>query len=136
MKSPPDLHDNIGRVGRGSVVLVTGYGLETRELQEFGTITEGNTSTCSVLVAPDMNLYPRWSINAEIAEFVDVVVDGVLRGSVLNHSIHTLFQNSLDKVLYQPLDSKSKVGKLGGVKNCQMQVTIRDASKGMCYILI
>ncbi|TEY47576.1 hypothetical protein BOTCAL_0304g00110 [Botryotinia calthae] len=89
MKIPPGLIGFDGKVLKGEVYLTSGNsgtpGNRTKLLEE-GMKREGNHFTCYALTAEDDAIVPCFSISSGAVEFVDIVVDGILRASHSNEA--------------------------------------------------
>ncbi|KAF4626609.1 hypothetical protein G7Y89_g11549 [Cudoniella acicularis] len=102
------------------------------ELQEFEIPSDGQKSSCYVLTSPGDNLTVRIAVTLapQVEEFVDLVVDGILRASTPIKKTKTKNFNydvSFDKVLFYAFkDDKKKGLKLG-----HMQIQSRDTSKDL-----
>ncbi|KAH8670237.1 hypothetical protein BGZ60DRAFT_563742 [Tricladium varicosporioides] len=101
------------------------------DLKEFDMLGDGKTSNCYLLTSPGDILTPHLAISLthQAEEFVDVVVDGILRassgvkkgGKAKNFTNHVTF----DKVLSYTF----KGNKRKALMASQMVVQTRDASK-------
>ncbi|PVH78239.1 hypothetical protein DL98DRAFT_256432 [Cadophora sp. DSE1049] len=119
MKIPSGSLDANGKTAKGEVILTVGE--DQVALQEFGTTTEGNKTSCYVLTSRGDIPTMRFALNASIADHVDLVVDGVLRNCQSTPFSKT-FKGTFEKALYQGMKTKSK---RGAVKYSKMQVKDR-----------
>ena len=124
MKIPSGCLDANGKTAKGEVILTVGE--DQVALQEFGTATEGNKTSCYVLTSRGDIPTIRFALNANIADHADLVVDGVLRNSQ-SGSILKTFKGSFEKALYQGMKTKTK---RGAAKYSKMQVKERVSITG------
>ncbi|KAL2068703.1 hypothetical protein VTL71DRAFT_15041 [Oculimacula yallundae] len=124
MKIPPGFLDSNGKAAKGDFVLSKGD--DQVEVQEFGTVTEGNQTSCYVLTSPGDELTLSFALRAGIANHADFVVDGVLRNC--RTAPTRGFNGSFDKVVYQGRKSGTK---RAAVRYSRMMVKQRGTVEGM-----
>ncbi|KAH8598118.1 hypothetical protein B0O99DRAFT_738961 [Bisporella sp. PMI_857] len=78
MKIPPGLRNHRGKEGSGNIELV---GIDGQPLNEYGVSIDGNTIFCYALTAPGDVLTVQYEIGAGVVDFIDVVIEGILRES-------------------------------------------------------
>ncbi|KAG4439345.1 hypothetical protein IFR05_005157 [Cadophora sp. M221] len=128
MKIPPGFLDANGKVAKGEIVLTQSEDQDsTAYLQEFGTTVKGNKISSYVLTSPGDIPVLSFNVNANIADYADFVVDGVLRNCHSN-ALSKSFKGAFDKVVYQGVKSN---GRRTGVKYSKMKVKERGTIKGM-----
>lgn len=108
------------------------------DLKEFDIPGDDKTSNCYLLTSPGDILTPHLAISLthQAEEFVDVVVDGILRassgikkgGKAKNFTNHVNF----DKVLSYTFKGDKRKALVAN----QMLVQTRDTSKGIHYYLV
>lgn len=125
MRIPSGSLDANGKTAKGEVILTVGE--DQVALQEFGTTTEGDKTSCYVLTSDGDIPTMRFALNANIADHADFVVDGVLRNCQFS-SISKTFKGSFEKALYQGMKTKTK---RGAAKYSKMQVKERVSITGM-----
>jgi len=129
MRAPQGLLGADGKPGKANVLLASG--MNGNPLQEYGYKVEGNQTTCYVLASPGDIITVPFSLNAGIGDFVDLVVDGVLRKSATVHQRGKKFGKTFKKVCYSEL----KWGRRAGLKSYKMEVRSRNTKKGRNFIL-
>lgn len=103
-----------GHIVKGDVLLQ----VDGADAQEFELPADGNKFGCYVLTKPGDALIARSAVNLEfdVEEFVDVVVDGVLRAtSVIKKGVGkvkkpTIHKPVFEKVLFYRYDNGKKKG--------------------------
>jgi hypothetical protein len=116
-----------GDVVKGDVLL----SVNGKDAKEFDNPADGNKFSSYVLTAPKDILSVRTSATLEdgVEEFVDCVVDGVLRSTspVKKGKGKKMMDKPIfDKVLFYRYEN----GKKRGLKIGQMEVASRDSTKG------
>jgi len=116
-----------GDTVKGEVLLF----LNEKDAQEFNIPADGNKFGCYVLTAPKDILSVRTAITLAdgVEEFVDCVVDGVLRATSQikkGKGKKTTDKTVFDKVLFYRFEN----GRKRGLKMGQIEVASRDSTKG------
>lgn len=102
-------------------------GTDGNDLREYGTVTDGIHSTCLVLTSPGDVISVPFLIEPGVADFADLVVDGILRESASVSGLTRPIKGHFKRVSHQ---RKLKNNKRGGLKFYKMEVQRRDARKG------
>ncbi|TGO27640.1 hypothetical protein BPAE_0039g00500 [Botrytis paeoniae] len=127
MKIPPGLTGFDGKALKGEVYLTSGNsgtpGNRTKLLEE-GMKREGNHFTCYALTAEDDAIAPCFNINSGVVEFVDVVIDGILRASHSNEGATKNFSKKFEWVVGQIKSSNRYVDRI-----YQLQIAKRNIEK-------
>lgn len=127
MKIPPGLTGFDGKALKGEVYLTSGnsgaLGNRTKLLEE-GVKREGNHFTCYALTAEDDAIVPCFNINSGVVEFVDVVVDGILRASHSNEARTKNFSKKFEWVVGQTKSRNRYVDRI-----YQLQIAKRNIEK-------
>ncbi|KAF7911234.1 uncharacterized protein EAF01_002741 [Botrytis porri] len=127
MKIPSNLTGFDGKALRGEVYLTSGnsgpLGNRTK-LLEKGMKHEGNHFTCYALTAENDAIAPCFNINSGVIEFVDVVVDGILRASHSNEGATKNFSKKFDWVVGQIKSGNRYVDRI-----YQLQIAKRNIAK-------
>ncbi|KAF7960704.1 hypothetical protein EAE96_000378 [Botrytis aclada] len=127
MKIPTGLTDFNGKALKGEVYLTSGNsgtpGNRTK-LLEKGMKQVGNHFTCYALTAEDDAIAPCFTINSGVNEFVDVVVDGILRASHSNESATKNFSKKFEWAVGQIKSSNRYVDRI-----YQLQIAKRNLEK-------
>ncbi|KAF5871904.1 uncharacterized protein Bfra_008930 [Botrytis fragariae] len=127
MKIPPNLTGFDGKALKGEVYLTSGNsgtpGNRTKLLEE-GMKREGNHFTCYALTAEDDAIAPCFNMNSGVVEFVDVVVDGILRASHSNEGATKNFSKKFEWVVGQIKSSNRYVDRI-----YQLQIAKRNIEK-------
>ncbi|TGO65445.1 hypothetical protein BCON_0002g00270 [Botryotinia convoluta] len=127
MKIPPGLTGFDGKALKGEVYLTSGNsgtpGNRTKLLEE-GMKREGNHFTCYALTTEDDAIAPCFNINSGVVEFVDVVVDGILRASHSNEGATKNFSKKFEWVVGQIKSSNRYVDRI-----YQLQIAKRNIEK-------
>jgi hypothetical protein len=99
-------------------------------LSEYGTVNNGVYATCFVLASPGDIITAPFALRRGVADFADLVVDGIRRDSVSATRQDRSFSRIFRRACYC---EKLKNGKTGGLKSCHMKVQSRDIEKGKIY---
>jgi hypothetical protein len=123
MKLPSGLLDKKGASAKGSVVL-TSHTTDTN-LEEFGVTVNADdcTASCYVLAKSEDIIEVHFALNPNVADFVDIIVDGIRRRTFENGSQNITFRAKCDRVLYM---RRCKNNKRGGLRYSRMQVRVRE----------
>jgi len=128
MKTPPSTINAKGELDKGTVNLCSAHHPKREEkdahLQEFGVEIDGTTTTCYVLTTPGDIIEVDYAFNAGIVGFIDFVVDGVRRKTVVGRA-GSLNRGTIDRGLSM---ARGKDGKRAGLKHCHMQLKLREQS--------
>jgi hypothetical protein len=124
MKLPEGLLNIKGKRALGVVEL---RGTDGNDLREYGTVNDGIHTTCLVLTSPGDIISVPFTIDPGVADFADLVVDGILRESAFVSGPTKSLKGHFRRVSHQ---SRLKHNKRGGLKFCKMEVRSRDAEKG------
>lgn len=133
MKIPPGLFDPSGKASASWVSIYAVDGENETELREFGPKIngEGDNTSCYVLAAPGDILRVKYSLYGGEAEFLDLVVDGILRDSLVNSHIKTEpkkgYAGAFDWALYQVKNGP----RASALQQWQMVVQHRTNGKGI-----
>ncbi|CAD6442253.1 57e1e1d9-6f0f-4b10-a119-c831c10e5764 [Sclerotinia trifoliorum] len=122
MKIPSGLLGFDGKPVKGEICLKGGR--ENGKLHEEGMKREGNHFSCYALTAEGDAITPCFSINSGVVEFVDVVVDGILRASHSNEKATQAFSKKFEWVAGQVKIRNRYVG-----KTYQLQIKERNIEK-------
>ncbi|TGO13027.1 hypothetical protein BTUL_0078g00360 [Botrytis tulipae] len=127
MKIPPGLTGFDGKALKGEVYLTSGNsgppGNRTKLLEE-GVKREGNHFTCYALTAEDDAIVPCFNVNSGVVEFVDVIVDGILRASHSNEAGTKNFSKKFEWVVGQIKSRNRYVDRI-----YQLQISKRNIEK-------
>ncbi|TGO34734.1 hypothetical protein BHYA_0184g00150 [Botrytis hyacinthi] len=127
MKIPPGLTGFDGKALKGEVCLTSGNsgppGNRTKLLEE-GVKREGNHFTCYALTAEDDAIVPCFNMNSGVVEFVDVIVDGILRASHSNEAGTKNFSKKFEWVVGQTKSRNRFVDRI-----YQLQIAKRNIEK-------
>ncbi|KAB8304325.1 hypothetical protein EYC80_003735 [Monilinia laxa] len=121
MKIPASLLDFNGKVVKGEICLKGG---NSTKLLEEGLKREGNHFTCYALTSEDDSITPCLAINSGVVEFVDVIIDGILRASHSNDKPTTQFSRNFGTFIGQVKEGSKYIN-----KSFQLQVTKRNTEK-------
>ncbi|KAF7863911.1 hypothetical protein EAF04_006876 [Stromatinia cepivora] len=122
MKIPSGLLGFDGKTVKGEICLKGGG--DNRKLHEEGMKREGNHFTCYALTAEGDAITPCFNINSGVVEFVDVIVDGILRASHSNDKATHAFSKKFEWVAGQVKTRNKYVG-----KTYQLQIKERNVEK-------
>ncbi|EDN95979.1 predicted protein [Sclerotinia sclerotiorum 1980 UF-70] len=122
MRIPSGLLGFDGKPVKGEICLKGGG--DNGKLHEEGMKREGNHFTCYALTAEGDAITPCFSINSGVVEFVDVVVDGILRASHSNEKATQAFSKKFEWVAGQVKIRNKYVG-----KTYQLQIKERNIKK-------
>jgi hypothetical protein len=125
MKIPSGLLDWQGQDAKASFHL---EGSSGQRLQEFGFKADGIHASCHVLTSAGDVLKTWFEIHPGVAEFVDIIYDGVLRDSHANPNPGKVWNGTAIKVCQY--NSRGKTGKLSGLKYVKPIVQARNREKG------
>lgn len=126
MKIPTGLLGFDGKVVKGEICLKGGDGTK---LHEEGLKREGNRFTCYALTSEDDAITPCLAINSGVVEFVDVIVDGILRASHSNDKPTAQFSKNFDSFFGQVKEGHQNI-----TKSYQLQVARRNIEKSQSII--
>lgn len=124
MKLPEGLLNIKGTRALGVVELRDTDG---NDLREYGVAQKGFQTTCWVLTSPGDVISAPFSMDPGVADFADLVVDGILRDSISVSAPTKSLKGIFKRVCHQP---RLKNDKRGGLKFCKMVVQSRDTTKG------
>jgi hypothetical protein len=129
MKLPAGLLDTNGKPAKGWIYL---RGSDGEILQEFGEAGVNTRASCHALTSVGDNIEIEFLLNPNIAQFVDVLIDGVLRETASTKNANKVFKGHITKVWHQQRTGNG-VGseRMGALKYCTMIVQPRNASKGL-----
>lgn len=126
MKTPPATINTKGQADKGTVFLCSAHHPKRDStechLQEFGLEIDGTTSTCYALTSATDVIDIDYAFNKGIVGFIDVIVDGVRRKTIFGRAGSTN-RATINRGLYM---ARGKDGKRAGLKNCLMQVKVRE----------
>ncbi|KAJ8065973.1 hypothetical protein OCU04_005070 [Sclerotinia nivalis] len=122
MKIPSGLLGFDGKTVKGEICLKGGG--DNGKLHEEGMKREGNHFTCYALTAEGDAITPCFNINSGVVEFVDVVVDGILRASHSNDKATQAFSKKFEWVAGQVKTRNKYIG-----KTYQLQIKERNLEK-------
>jgi len=128
MKTPTGPLNIHGKAAKGTVVL---KGNDGEDLQEFGGKTVGNQASCYALTSLGDIITVHFALSPGVADFVDVVVDGILRESVSNARPDKLFKGSFKKVCQH--DRFHRSDRRAAFKFSKMVVQNRSTQKGKSF---
>ncbi|QSZ37527.1 hypothetical protein DSL72_008625 [Monilinia vaccinii-corymbosi] len=121
MKIPAGLLGFDGDAVKGEICLKGGNGAR---LLEEGMKREGNRFTCYALTSEGDAITACLAISSGVVEFVDVIVDGILRASHSNDKSTKHFSKNFDTFIGQVKEGNKYVN-----KSYQLQVTKRNTDK-------
>lgn len=127
MKIPAGLLDFDRNVVKGEICLKGG---NSAKLLEEGLKREGNHFTCYALTSEDDAITPCLAINSGVVEFVDIIVDGILRASHSNDKPTAQFSKNFETFVGQVKEGNKYVN-----KSFQLQVAKRNTEKGKLFVL-
>jgi hypothetical protein len=124
MKLPEGILNVKGMKASGVVQL---QGSDGNDLREYGSTNEGVQTTCLVLTAPGDIITVPFILNRGVADFADLVVDGILRDSTSVSAPNKSFKGNFKRVCHQ---ERFKNDKRRGLKSCKMEIQSRDTESG------
>lgn len=124
--------DTKGNPAKGSVVL-TSHNTDAN-LEEFGTTVNNDdcTASCYVLAKDGDVIEIHFAINPNVADFVDIIIDGIRRRTFENRTQNITFRGTCDRVLYM---RRCKNGKRGGLRYFRMQVKAHETGRSMMTLV-
>lgn len=126
MHFPDELLGFDGKAMKGEVYLKGGT---NAKLKEEGMKQEGNHFTCYALTAEDDAITACLTINSGVVEFVDVVVDGILRASHCNDKATKKFTKNFDWFAGQVKTTRNIIV----AKSYQLQIAKRNVEKSQSF---
>lgn len=113
--------------GRKAIGLIQLQGSDGNDLREYGSTNEGVQTTCLVLTSPGDVITVSFLLDRGVADFADLIVDGILRDSTSVSAANKIFKGTFKKACHQ---ERLKNGKRGGLKACKMEIQSRDTESG------
>lgn len=113
--------------GTKATSVVRLLGSDGRLLREYSTVNSRIYTTCLVPTSPGDIVTALFVLQPEVADFVNLVVDGIRRDSASTSGPEKSFNRIFKRACHQ---GKHKNGKTGGLKSCTMEVQSRNADKG------
>lgn len=106
-------------------------GHDGKALREYGIISDGLNTSCLALTSPGDAIIIPFVLEPGVADFVDLVVDGIRRDCATSTGSDKTFARTFKRVCHQ---DRLKNGKRGGLKSCAMEIQSRNAENGEANI--
>lgn len=123
MKIPEGLLTAQGKDAAGAFHL---QGTDGQCLREYGTTYDGIYATCLVQTTPGDLITGSFALDPGLADYVDLVVDGIRRESSLSSGSDKSFNRLFKRACYQEKNGSRK----GGLKSCAMEIQTRKSDRG------
>jgi hypothetical protein len=103
-------------------------------LPEYGMHTTGNKTTCYVPVALGDTIEVGFQIESGVEDFADLLLDGVLRGSMNNKRCAKIWKHNFRAACFAGIQAGSTTPT--SLEVCDMQVVKRDDSRGKLNLIL
>lgn len=124
MRIPETVLDSSGGHGSGFVIVMR----NEKKVPEYGVIQTSTETKCYIAVSPNDRLSIHYSIGSGEKEYIDMIVDGVLRYSTLNTRSAATNHGAFTQVCYcKPNQDNGRKGKM---QVCNMVVNKRNTNHG------